>query len=91
MNRGYPLLPDISISSYSDHLGPMVLLALNTGLRRGELFNLKWSEIDFIINTLTVVGVGNNKDEGSKSGQTRIIPLNSEASTVLKKWRNQIT
>ncbi len=29
------------------HLRPIVIMALDTGMRRGEIFKLKWSDIDF--------------------------------------------
>lgn len=81
--RNVPLLPDMSRWKYSDHLTPMVLLSINTGLRRGEVFNLEWKDIDFKTKILTVVG------SKAKSLQTRHIPLNSEALSVLEAWREQ--
>jgi len=73
--RGYKLLPEIN--GFADHLMPIVLIALNTGLRRGELFNLKWQDINFNEKMLTVSA------ESAKSGKTRHIPLNDEAFSVL--------
>lgn len=64
---------------------PMVILALNTGMRRGELFSLIWSDIDLKNKQLTVQG------HSSKSGNTRYLPLNDEACSTLTAWRNQNT
>lgn len=66
-----------------DHLKPLVILSLNTGMRRGEVFNLKWSDIDFKNKVLTVEG------DTAKSGQTRHIPLNKEALSTLKNWKTK--
>lgn len=81
--RGYPEFPSLMGCAYADHLTPMVLLTLNTGLRRGELFNPTWQEIDFSTDNLTVQGAG------AKSAQTRHIPLNQEARAVVTAWRAQ--
>lgn len=80
--RAYPLMPTIS-GHFADYLKPLVLLALNTGLRRGELFTLLWRAIDMQKKILTVVG------ENAKSGHTRHVPLNSEAMELLKNWKRQ--
>ena len=68
---------------YVDHVRPLVLLALNTGLRRGELFSLKWADIDADATMLTVCAAA------AKSGDSRRVPLNDEAQKVLKAWRKQ--
>lgn len=83
IKRGHEPYPDLTDCHYGDHLTPIVLLTLNTGLRRGEIFNLRWPDINFQTKTLTVQGAT------AKSGETRHIPLNSESIDVLKKWLSQ--
>ncbi|MET0085779.1 MAG: site-specific integrase [Sedimenticola sp.] len=68
---------------YGDHLTPMILLSVNTGMRRGEIFSLHWADIDFSNNSLVIHG------HKAKSGKTRHLPLNSEAQSVLKAWQKQ--
>jgi integrase len=58
-----------------------VLLALNTGLRRGELFGLLWDDVNLTAKLLIVRG------DGTKSGQTRVVNLNSEAVEILRAWK----
>lgn len=79
--RGYTPLPEIT--GYADHMKPMVLLSLNTGLRRGELFQLRWSEVILAQRNLTVHG------NTAKSHITRHVPLNDEALEVLTAWKDQ--
>ncbi len=78
--RSYELLP--AVGPYADHLTPMVLLVLQTGLRPGrELFELAWGAINTHASTLTVTGLT------AKTGKSRTIPLNAEALAVLRTWR----
>ncbi len=81
--RTYELLPDLRSAAFADHLKPLVLLSLNTGMRRGELFALAWPSVDLQAGRITVHGAT------AKSGRTRHLPLNSEALDVLRCWRDQ--
>jgi integrase len=73
-----------AIGTYCDNLTPLVLLALNTGLRRGELLGLSWGDVDLRHKRLTVRG------EGTKTGQSRHVPLNDTAVEVLKAHRGEV-
>jgi len=72
------------LSACSPHLKPIVELALHTGMRKGELLNLRWEQIrdGFIYLTET------------KSGKARQIPLSDRAAQVLRelqirnKWKS---
>ena len=60
--------PDLQVSN-------LVRMALYTGMRRGELFELCWSDIDFHNKTITV--------RSGKKGQYPTIPMNEMAEKVL--------
>jgi integrase len=77
--REYPELPIDSL----DYMKSLILLSINTGLRRGEILNLTWENIILDMAVLTVAG------DTAKSGKTRHIPLNAEALNVLKEWRQR--
>lgn len=59
-----------------DWVKNIIVMAINTGMRRGELFDLKWFDVDFNRRIVHV--------RQSKSGRPRVIPLNSTAQTLLK-------
>ena len=71
------LLDHLYGGEVDDYLAHMTLVALNTGLRRGEILSLKQCDVDLDKRMLTVQG------SGAKSGQTRHVPLNLLAWCVL--------
>jgi len=81
VTRGYEPRPMWAVDDFTDHLTPIVLVALNTGLRRGELLGLTWEHVSFERKQLTVAA------GTAKSGKVRYIPLNAEAVDALKRWR----
>jgi integrase len=68
----------------SRFLRSAITMALNTGMRRGELMSLTWDHIDF---TRSVVRIVNAK---SQSGN-RSIPLNRRAHTILTELERSKT
>jgi len=68
-----------ALGDFADYLEPLVLLAIETGLRKGELLALEWRDIRD--NHLVVRG------ETAKSAQSRTVPLTRRAADVLRRWR----
>lgn len=66
---------------FFDYIEALVLLALNTGCRRGELFGLTWTDVNFDQETITV------RADVSKTSKSRHVPLNQKALRVLTCWR----
>jgi integrase len=69
--------------SDTDFLEVIVLLALNTGMRKGELLSLEWNHINFDNKIVTV------DFQNAKSGNTRHLPLNTQAFNTLKLWQQE--
>jgi integrase len=63
-----------------DWLAPLITVAIHTGMRRGELLRLKWSDVDFVSGTIFV--------RVSKSGEGRRIPLSPTAHRTLVALRD---
>lgn len=81
--RNHPLLPTLHNVRYADHLTPMVIASMHTGVRQGELFDLLWSDVDLARKQITIRG------EKSKSLQSRFIPLNETVAGALSAWKDQ--
>lgn len=70
----------------------LVLLDVGTGLRMSELFGLKWKDVDFEANEISVVRsivmqvTGPCKTEASQ----RPIPLDPCLAEALRAWRKQL-
>lgn len=58
---------------------PVVLVALNAGLRQGELLRLRWSDVDWNVGVLTILE--------TKAGERRRVPMNSTVQRVLSELR----
>jgi integrase len=75
-------LLDAASKSRCRSLYPVVILAINTGMRSNEIRSLKWQQVDFLGRSLTV---GKSK---TAAGSGRLIPLTLRAFDVLTQWRS---
>jgi integrase len=57
----------------------MIIFSVETGLRRGELVNLKWSDVQMQVRVIVVFG--------SKTKERRSVPLSQRAFQVLQVLR----
>jgi len=65
----------------ADHLKPIILTALNTGMRRNEILTLKWNQIDLNLRFIQVLK--------TKSDKNRIIPINDVLLKILNALREK--
>jgi integrase len=77
-----------------ERLYPLLVLAGFSGLRRGELCGLRWSDLDLKTGRLVVaqqrVSVGyqvRERDTKTEAGQDRVVFLDSGTVDVIKAWR----
>lgn len=63
------------------HLKAMIILAIDSGMRRGEIFKLRWQDIDFDNNLIRIVGTH------TKTERERIAPLSQRAKDELEKLK----
>lgn len=65
-------------------------MALNTGMRSGELFSLEWNDIDWDSKLITVSKSYNGRlkaVKSTKAGYWRKVPFNSDTEELLKELR----
>jgi integrase len=82
-NQGLRFLEEEEIGrllvACTPYLKSIVITALNTGMRRGEIFNLKWSDIDFKRRLITIYKTKNN--------ERKVIPMNGLLVNTLARVR----
>lgn len=59
---------------------PIILFALETGMRRGEILAMRWADIDVNARTLLI--------PVTKNGYSRTIPLTADAVRILQEAKN---
>jgi integrase len=77
-----------------ERLFPFYRLAAYTGARRGELLNLRWSDVDWKTPAIRIRGsagmVGGQRMEGTtKSGHERVVSLDAGTVEVLRAHRRR--
>src|SRR5262249_7089180 len=66
-----------ALSGTRSHLRPIVEIAINTGMRRGEILAMRWSWVDFARGYIHIPGAE------SKTGKARSVPMNQVVRDVL--------
>jgi integrase len=62
----------------------MIAVGVYAGLRRGELFGLRWIDLDFEANRIDVL---RSYTLLPKSGKARQVGLNAELAPILRRWQ----
>lgn len=69
------------IDESNSHLRSIIILSLNTAMRKGEILNLHWKDIDFIEHYIYI--------KETKSNVMRKIPMNSVVAATLKNIKRE--
>ena len=69
-----------SCASSDPELYLPLMIAINTGMRRGEVFGLQYDDVDLLKSTITVQ---RSYDGPTKSGKSRILPISFALEKVL--------
>lgn len=76
-------LPNLDNAPFADYFMPLMICALNTGIRKGALFALKWADVDLEKSTITLQAAS------AKSKKSAVLPINTKVTETLKLWRTQ--
>lgn len=60
-------------------LKAMILLALDSGLRRGEILKLRWEDFDFVLGSIRILGTH------TKTERERLVPLSARTIEELRR------
>jgi site-specific recombinase XerD len=82
-SQNYDSVPQCNEGGFADHLKPIVLLSLSTGLRRNSVLSLEWRDVNFTNKTILV------RAATSKSGKQYYAPMNKLAFDTITRWHSQ--
>ena len=78
------------VEAMSQRWFTVFMLALRTGMRKGEIFGLHWSAVDFERRRVTVeCSAWRGQLYTPKTGKTRVIPMSADLVDVLRAWRRE--
>ena len=82
-----PAVPDAEREAAEDHQdAELIRVAAYTGLRQGELLALKWGDVEFGAEAITVSrALSAGIPSSPKSGKIRRVPLSDQASAALDR------
>ncbi len=64
-----------------DHIVPIIITAVNSGIRKSNLLNLKWNQIDLNNSQIKIIS--------SKNNESRIIPMNNTLVDLFKNLEHR--
>jgi integrase len=67
--------------SKAPHLKPILIMALDTAMRRGEILNLRWEDVDFERRAIQV--------KKTKNDQPREVPMTDRLHVTLWDWKKK--
>ena len=77
LNTGeFDMLEKAARLTQNPHIWPIVVFAIETGMRRGEILGITWEYVDFDARTVHL--------PITKNGSSRDVPLSSKATQILK-------
>jgi integrase len=79
------LLAAIDAHPQRAHIKGMVLIALDSALRRGEIFKLRWADVDLQSRTIIV------RAFNCKTARSRIVAMTNRVYEWLTRWRENVT
>ncbi|MDP9038409.1 MAG: site-specific integrase [Acidobacteriota bacterium] len=79
------------LAELSEPARTVTMLAAITGMRRGELFGLKWEDLDFERGTIRIVRSLVDQVEGLPKTETsrKPLPMSNDLAAALTSWREK--
>ena len=74
---------ELLLEHAAQHLGDLIICGADTGMRKGEMFDLKWESVDLVRRVIRV--------DKTKNDRCKIIPITDRLLSVLERLRKEST